>query len=233
MNRRKYVLTVDDDPEFNKLMQHRFTRLGCDIVTTTSTDEFAEKIKLKVPDLCLIDLNIEKEGMGFSIITAIRDKLKYGCPIIVMSGESRQAIVAHALEIGADDYIVKPPLRETFEAVINKYLKKETDWISNIVSDTTAVPADQRPCHMEFSCEITELSEYSVKFLSGNLVKKGTRVTLRGPAWDEINPEKKEAIVSVIGSSVSSEEGYIIDGEFDDTDKQLMSNVRNWLASRK
>src|SRR5439155_19585452 len=64
------------------------------------------RLRYERPDVCVLDLMIP-EVDGWSVIEAAREE-GIGTPIVVVSARGTEHDRVHALEIGADDYLVKP-----------------------------------------------------------------------------------------------------------------------------
>src|SRR6185295_17354600 len=60
------------------------------------------------PAICIVDLQIGDAMAGFALIQTIRKCLGDALPVFVASAHTDPAIVAHTLELGADDFIAKP-----------------------------------------------------------------------------------------------------------------------------
>ena len=123
--RKPLALTIDDDPEFNKIMRLLLMRLGLDVQTTSTPAEFLQELKSSSPDICLVDLNFGELNAGFTIIKAIRSVLGPDLPIIVISRFVDRQSIAHALEIGANDFLVKPLDQELLSTKLSRYVKSE------------------------------------------------------------------------------------------------------------
>jgi two-component system, OmpR family, KDP operon response regulator KdpE len=106
MNAKKNtILVIDTDPQTQKMLSlildaHDFKVVGCE--TGKQGVQFCVSSK---PDLVLLALNLP-DMEGKSIITDIREWSQM--PIIVLSEDSADANVITALDMGADDYVVKP-----------------------------------------------------------------------------------------------------------------------------
>ena len=103
------ILTIDDDPSFNRLLAAYFKKLKFKYKITSSADEFLSFLKKASPHLCFVDLNLERgSGVGYQLIQAIRNKLGDELPIIVLSSRISEEDIAKAFDCGASDYLPKP-----------------------------------------------------------------------------------------------------------------------------
>ena len=104
------VLIVDDEDDVSRTMELFLTRCGMSVAVARTG---AEAVTLKrefEPDVVLVDLSLP-DTTGINLIGWL---VREGdCGIIVVSGSSEEAERVVGIEVGADDYIVKPPaLRE-------------------------------------------------------------------------------------------------------------------------
>lgn len=194
------VYIVDDDEELNTLIKHRFIVYGCDAETFTTPDVFYRAFDKKIPDLVLTDLNLEDGLSGFDIIRKLRNDKKSNVPIIILSGEKETTQVAHGIELGANEFIVKPPLKQQFDEILSKYLKTEK------LQNTQAalfqqVPSSKRRAKLSFQLKIEEVQPMGLTLLSEHLVKKGTSFHLKGSELKILFPQSDQVFVSVIGSA--------------------------------
>lgn len=114
------VLTVDDDPSFNKLMSVYLKKLKYKFLITTTSEDFLTTLKDKPPHICFVDLNLDnRSGVGFQIIQAIRNKLGSDMPIIVLSARSADEDISKAFDCGATDYLSKPVTIEELDSKIS------------------------------------------------------------------------------------------------------------------
>lgn len=230
------IYTIDDDPSMNSLMDLRFTRFGCDIRTFTTPDPLYKALEGKRPKLLLVDLNLGEGISGFDIIEEVRDKLKLDFPIIVVSSMSESSKVAHALELGATDYVVKPPFRFQFEEKMSEYIRA-----SGLPDHTppTLIPiaTDQQATKLSFPLTLYEVNPVGFTFLSPHLIKKGSSFWISGDFVKQIIPDKENLFVTVLGSETHSSDDqkhYLIRVEIDPSQDDIVQGIRRFLmASRK
>lgn len=99
------LLIIEDERELADILKKYLTNAGHQVNIVTRGDEGLLAWKTQRPDLVLLDLNLP--GMdGLDIATEIR---KLGeTPIIMLTARVEEADKLVGLELGADDYIVKP-----------------------------------------------------------------------------------------------------------------------------
>ena len=227
--KRPLALIVDDDPDHNKIVSVVLKKLGVAALTTSSAKEFLAKLKEVQPDLCLVDLNIDDLGIGFTIIKAIRKVLGNQLPIMVLSGQSDSKAITHALEVGANDFITKPLDRDILATKLTRYVK--TDELLGTQGQLFPVPEGGAAATIELELDIAEVDEFGVKLIGKHLLNKGSVYHLDSALLHRITGLAQPHLLTITSTSLSDEgDAYIAFAEFDIQDKDLMANVRRWLA---
>lgn len=99
------VYLLEDDPDISRLIVRTLSQQGIDVVSFRRLSEFEREVRRMLPDLCLIDLSLP-DGDGLSVV---RDKiLPDTVPRVIVTGRGNITDRVVGLEVGADDYIVKP-----------------------------------------------------------------------------------------------------------------------------
>ena len=99
------VLIVEDDPGISKFLRTTLTTNHYEALWTDTGVKALEMISSHCPDCILLDLGLPDLD-GTEIIRRVRSWAK--TPIIVISARSMEEDKAHALDLGADDYLQKP-----------------------------------------------------------------------------------------------------------------------------
>jgi DNA-binding response OmpR family regulator len=100
------VLIVEDDEVIASSMAQHLSGVGFDPVTVGRGEVGLARLRYEAPDVVVLDLMLP--GLdGWSLIESARAE-GIGTPIIVVSARGTEHDRVHALQIGADDYLVKP-----------------------------------------------------------------------------------------------------------------------------
>lgn len=99
------VLIVEDDELIGEELTEVFVQWGFDAQAVLTVNAFWETIEDFQPQMVVVDLTLP-DGSGADIIREIRVKSDIG--IIVISGRSDEIERVACIEMGADDYLVKP-----------------------------------------------------------------------------------------------------------------------------
>ena len=100
------VLIVEDDEVIGQGMARHLAAAGFDPVWVMKGEQGLARLRYERPDVCVLDLMLPQKD-GWSVIEAARGD-GIGTPIVVVSARGTEHDRVHALEIGADDYLVKP-----------------------------------------------------------------------------------------------------------------------------
>jgi len=100
------VLIIEDDEIIASGMARHLTAAGFDAVAVANGETGLARLRYEQPDVCVLDLMLP--GLdGWRVIERARGE-GIGTPIVVVSARGTEHDRVHALEIGADDYLVKP-----------------------------------------------------------------------------------------------------------------------------
>src|SRR5512133_2182709 len=110
------ILVIDDDEGMTELLSLLLAPASSEIITASSGPEGIELVKKQAPDVIILDLMMP-EMNGWFVCKQIRE---FGdTPILILSAMDAPGMVAQALDVGADDYLVKPVSSGTLIAHLN------------------------------------------------------------------------------------------------------------------
>lgn len=99
------ILLADDDEDFAEVTAYALRRAGFQVRTASNGDEALNLWRIEEPDIVVLDVQMPGTS-GLEACRTIRSTSS--TPIVIISGERREADMIRGLEVGADDYIVKP-----------------------------------------------------------------------------------------------------------------------------
>jgi DNA-binding response OmpR family regulator len=99
------ILVVDDEPRYLRLMEANLITEGFEVIKATNGQEAVDKVAKEQPDLVLLDIMMPVLD-GFAATERIREFSSV--PIIVVTARGEESARVRGLDLGADDYIVKP-----------------------------------------------------------------------------------------------------------------------------
>lgn len=115
------VLVVDDDDLLRRSLAFSLTQAGFDTRTANSAEDAIGMVAQKRPDIVLLDIMLP--GMdGLEALHYFREKI--GVPVIFLTARRRELDEILGLELGADDYLVKPVKTDILIARIRAVLRR-------------------------------------------------------------------------------------------------------------
>ena len=100
------VLIIEDDDVIAQGMARHLTAAGFDAVGVANGETGLARLRYEQPDVCVLDLMLPGID-GWRVIEQARSE-GIGTPIVVVSARGTEHDRVNALELGADDYLVKP-----------------------------------------------------------------------------------------------------------------------------
>ena len=125
------ILVVEDDYNISNLIHMYLVKEGFDVRLASDGAKAIEEFQKKVPDLIVLDIMLPVMD-GWAVCARIRETSRV--PIIMLTAKSEVFDRIHGLEMGADDYVVKPFEMKELIARINAVLRRSE--ISNDTSKT-------------------------------------------------------------------------------------------------
>jgi DNA-binding response OmpR family regulator len=101
----KTILVVDDAASVRKLLQDYLTQQGFRVLIATNGQEAIYEARRSNPDLILLDIMMPQMD-GFEFLRQYRREKQ--TPVIVITAKEEETDAVLGLELGADDYVVKP-----------------------------------------------------------------------------------------------------------------------------
>ncbi len=100
------MLIIEDDDVIADAMSRHLVGAGFDPIWVSKGESGLARLRYEHPDVCVLDLMLPGLDGWKLIETARREGI--GTPVVVVSARGTEHDRVHALEIGADDYLVKP-----------------------------------------------------------------------------------------------------------------------------
>jgi DNA-binding response OmpR family regulator len=185
MSRGARILFVEDEPTIAEPFGRVLARAGFRVVNARSVSEARHRFARRTPDLVLLDLSLP-DGDGRDLCRELR---AVNVPIIMLTARGTELDRVIGLELGADDYVVKPFSGAEVVARIRAVLRRASAAalpeapieIGDLVVEPAARRARLRGEELELSRKefdlLAELARHA-----GNVV---TRDDLMSRIWDE------------------------------------------------
>ncbi|HLN61326.1 MAG TPA: response regulator transcription factor [Symbiobacteriaceae bacterium] len=150
------VLVVEDEARIARLIRANLTVSGYTVTLCQNGEEAMELVDREDPDLILLDVMLPKVD-GFTVCKQIREFSQV--PIIMVTAKDDPADRVMGLNLGADDYLVKPFVVEELLARVKAVLRR-----------TSAAEEAKAPSHMDVGPLSIHFAEHKV-FKAGEEVK--------------------------------------------------------------
>jgi two-component system phosphate regulon response regulator PhoB len=130
------VLIIEDDPEIQELLSHSLSREGWKLLQAKTGEEGIKLLQNKKVNCILLDIMLP--GMdGLKVLKKIKDiEQCANVPVIMTTAKGEESDIVTGLELGADDYVVKPYSPKVLIARVRAGLRRQEE--SGSKMDTTS-----------------------------------------------------------------------------------------------
>ena len=180
----KKILLIEDNEAIIMGLKYSLEQENFQVISAKTAKESKEKLENKNIDIVLLDVSLP-DGNGFEICKEIKEK--NDIPIIFLTAQDEETSIVLGLDLGADDYIVKPfrtrELISRIKSVLRRYGKKEENNIiqyKDIKNDTISAKVYKNNKEIIF----TSLEYRILLMLFTNQNKLITREQLLEKIWD-------------------------------------------------
>ena len=158
---KQSILLVDDDPGIMAAVKQALVAHGYKMMTASDGEEALETFEREQPQLILLDLVMPRCG-GLEVCQRIREFSS--TPIIVLSIKGSEADIVSVLDLGADDYLVKPfrlaELLARVRAVLRRGSKAST--AKKVVCNDLEIDTEERRVTIAGRTVVLTPTEYAV-----------------------------------------------------------------------
>ena len=159
---KERILVVDDEEDILELVRFNLSREGYDVMVAASGEKAVDITHKELPHLIVLDLMLPGiDGLEVTRILKNNPETRR-IPIVMLTAKGEEADVVAGLELGADDYVVKPFSPRILLARVRAVLRRRQDEapetsdqvkIHNLVIHLgrREVLVDGRPVHLTFT----------------------------------------------------------------------------------
>lgn len=184
---QKTILIIDDDPAILAVFTSALEQYGYRVVTAAGGEEGLEQARRHLPDLILSDINMPGTD-GRTVLKTLRSDPDIGATqIVLMTGQPNDTSPRKGMELGADDFLLKPfGLGELKSCIEARLQRARVHWRieDRLLSDLRGNLRHRLP--HEFFTPLAAII--------------GLVDVLRG-AWRELPPEEVEELLDDVGKS--------------------------------
>ena len=190
------VLVVEDEPDIRNLIVHHLTRDGFRCRAVASGAEALQRVRAATPDLVVLDLMLP--GMdGLDVCRRLRnDPASAGVPIIMLTAKADEVDRIIGLEMGADDYVVKPFSPKELVARVRAVLRRARPATTDHVLTGGAITLDSARHHVTVGGTPVELTPKEFDLLHALLESAGRvlgREYLLSKVWGHARADEIES----------------------------------------
>ena len=112
MTDSKTILVCDDDPLLVDLLEFRLVARGFQVVVARDGGQALELVAAEAPDAIVLDAMMPVVD-GYEVLRRLRsDPATAAIPVVMLTARKAESDIVGGLELGADDYMVKPFIPE-------------------------------------------------------------------------------------------------------------------------
>ena len=194
------VLVVDDDEAIRTVVRWQLDDAGFRVVEAQDGPSALRRLRNDQPALVVLDLSLPGLG-GLDILRQVRGGQtgRTDLPVIVLSGRSGESDRIAGLDLGADDYLVKPFSPGELAARVRSVLRRSTPELSGeaIVIDTWRIELASRRVEVAAAeVELTPKEFDLLAFLATHPNQAFTRSQLLDRVWNSSSQWLGEATVT-------------------------------------
>ena len=211
----KKILLVEDNETIIMGLKYTLEQEGFEVETAKNIVSAKSKIKKQEYDLYLLDITLP-DGEGFEICKDIKEKSN--SPVIFLTAKDEETDVVQGLDMGADDYVVKPfrtrELISRINSVLRRY-EKNTNSENQIKCQNIIIDNNTAKVYKDGQEIILTCLEYKILLLLFNnkniLV---TREQILDKIWDVagnfVNDNTLTVYIKRIREKIGDKDGKII-----------------------
>ena len=198
--RAPVVLVVDDDAAIRTVVRWQLDDAGFRVVEADDGPTALRRIRDDHPTLVVLDLSLPGLG-GLDVLRSVRggQSGRSDTPIIVLSGRSGETDRIVGLDLGADDYLVKPFSPGELAARIRSVLRRSSQDLAGetiVVGRVSIEPASRRVLNDGDEVELTPKEFDLLAFLAAHPRRVFTRSQLLDQVWNSSSEWLGEATVT-------------------------------------
>jgi two-component system, OmpR family, alkaline phosphatase synthesis response regulator PhoP len=168
---REHILIIEDEEDIQELLQYNLSKEGFRTIGALSGEDGLKKIRKEQIDLIVLDLMLP--GMdGLDVCRHLKkDDKTQNIPIVMVTAKGEEADVVAGLELGADDYVVKPFSPKILVARIKSVLRrKSAEIVDNsrplIIHDLVIHPGRREVLFRNKTVDLTNMEFQVLHFLA-------------------------------------------------------------------
>jgi len=163
---RQRIVLIEDEKDIVQLVQYNFRKEGYEVESFGRGKDGLDHLRRKPADLVLLDIMLPDLD-GFEVCKRLRadDRLRI-VPVIFLTAKGEEIDRVLGLEIGADDYVVKPFSPRELVARVKAVLRRQDRPLEKVeVVEVGEVRLDARTHEAKVRGQLVDLSSMEFKLL--------------------------------------------------------------------
>ncbi|CAN5802996.1 MAG: response regulator transcription factor [Acidimicrobiia bacterium] len=191
------ILVVDDEPRVREVVATYLLREGWEVATAADGETARRQLDEFAPELMVLDVMLPGVS-GTELLAEIRRR--GDLPVILLTARTDEADRISGLELGADDYVVKPFSPRELVARVRSVMRRSTPKpnASSLQFDDITIDLQRRAVAVEGApVEVTAREFDLLAFLATNAPQVFTRAELLQKVWNSSTEWQDPATVTV------------------------------------
>ena len=203
--RQQHILVVEDEPSIRENIVYALETEGFAVAGCGTCGEALARITERVPDIVLLDVGLP-DGSGFELCKRIR--AASAVPVIFLTARSGELDRVVGLEIGGDDYVVKPFSPRELVARVRAVLRRAPPPAGprreeSAPAARSALVVDEDRCQAVYYGVSVALSRYEFRMLKA-LSRHPGRVFSREQLMEHASDEPAAAMERTIDTHIKT-----------------------------
>jgi two-component system phosphate regulon response regulator PhoB len=121
------ILVVDDDSDIQELLDYNLVKEGYHVICADTGEQALKIAQSKLPEIVILDLLLPGID-GLEVCRRLKSDIKTkSIPIVMLTAKGEETDIIVGIELGADEYIIKPFSPKLLIARIRKVLRKKDE----------------------------------------------------------------------------------------------------------
>jgi two-component system catabolic regulation response regulator CreB len=199
------ILVVEDEAGIAENITYALETEDYEVLWCTTAKQAREYLSTRSVSLIILDVGLP-DGNGFDFCRDLRHDSTV--PVIFLTARASEIDRVVGLELGADDYVVKPFSPRELCARVRAVLRRTDSLSSETVSNTSWFQIDNERMLITYSGSALELSRYEYRLLEV-LVKQPGRVFSRDQLMDQVWEEPEASFDRTVDTHIKTLRGKL------------------------
>lgn len=186
---KQTIIVLEDDPDIANLVRHHLQQAGFAVLPAASCEKVLPLARSNPPALFMLDVMVPG-GSGFDVCAQIRESKDLAkVPVIFLTAKTAEEDRVRGLDLGADDYIVKPFSTRELLARVRAVLRRfEQPLTSNVITPDFELNAEAVSLTVRGSTVDVTATEFRLlHFLATHAGRVFTRDQILDAVWRDVS----------------------------------------------